>query len=242
MGCAVLDGGQTQEPQQQETPRPVPPRGQPPRNPPIAAAQPKQHDPAQSAQQETALRDGPPAATTLESPQNALSRSSSSPPLMSGVSSPEGQPSTSPKTTSSPLTTTDGQSPEGVTSAPPKVLDDRAEEAKRLLEQEEERRRQRKSRRGRLRELEEIRSELAIKELVLLEKQAELQEKEQTLTILREEVGSSCACFLHRLWPAQETGMTHAAGTNCLYVPEVLPRWFISGPRQRCFQGHLSRV
>lgn len=67
------------------------------------------------------------------------------------------------------------------------VGDTQEDATKRLLEQEEERRR-RRSRRGRLAELEEARSELAQKELVLMEKQAELLEKEQTLMVLREEV------------------------------------------------------
>ena len=41
---------------------------------------------------------------------------------------------------------------------------------------------------GRIRELEEIRAELAEKELVLLGKQQELLERDQTLAVLREEV------------------------------------------------------
>lgn len=83
--------------------------------------------------------------------------------------------------------------PEGL-GKPPEVskpVEETQDEAvRRLLEQEEERRRLRKSRRGRLRELEEARSELAQKELVLMEKQAELLEKEQTLLVLREEVSA----------------------------------------------------
>lgn len=41
---------------------------------------------------------------------------------------------------------------------------------------------------GRIRELEKIRAELAEKQLVLLQKEQELSEKEQTLLVLREEV------------------------------------------------------
>lgn len=67
--------------------------------------------------------------------------------------------------------------------------DDLSEEAtKRLAAEEEERRAARKKRRNRLRELEEIRSDLAERELELLQKSAELQEKEQTLAVLKEEV------------------------------------------------------
>lgn len=44
---------------------------------------------------------------------------------------------------------------------------------------------------GRIRELEEIRSELAEKELVLLGKEKELLDKDQTVAVLREEVRSS---------------------------------------------------
>lgn len=63
------------------------------------------------------------------------------------------------------------------------------EAAKKLLEEEEERRKQqRKKRKGRLRELEEIRSELAQKELILLEKEVELLERDQTLSVLKEEL------------------------------------------------------
>lgn len=62
------------------------------------------------------------------------------------------------------------------------------EAAKRLLEAEEERRKARRRGKGRIRELEEIRGELAEKELVLLEKEQELLDKEQTLLVLREEL------------------------------------------------------
>jgi hypothetical protein len=62
------------------------------------------------------------------------------------------------------------------------------EAAKRLLEQEEERRKVKRRGKGRIRELEEIRAELAEKELVLLEKEQELLDREQTLMVLREEL------------------------------------------------------
>lgn len=62
------------------------------------------------------------------------------------------------------------------------------EAAKKLLEEEEERRKARRRGKGRIRELEEIRSELAEKELVLLEKEQELLDREQTLMVLREEL------------------------------------------------------
>ncbi|PRW56412.1 eukaryotic initiation factor [Chlorella sorokiniana] len=60
--------------------------------------------------------------------------------------------------------------------------------AAKLLEEEEARRKARRKTKGRIRELEELRAELAEKELVLLEKEQELLEKEQTLSILREEL------------------------------------------------------
>lgn len=56
------------------------------------------------------------------------------------------------------------------------------------MQEEEERRKGRKRGKGRIRELQEIRAELAEKELVLLEKQEELLEKEQTVMVLREEL------------------------------------------------------
>jgi hypothetical protein len=56
------------------------------------------------------------------------------------------------------------------------------------LTEEEERRKARRSKKGRIRELAEIRSELAEKELTLLQKEAELLERDQTLMVLREEV------------------------------------------------------
>ena len=64
-------------------------------------------------------------------------------------------------------------------------------EAKKLLDEEEERRKQRRRKKGRIRELEEIRAELAEKELVLLGKEQELLEKDQTVAVLREEVCTS---------------------------------------------------
>lgn len=60
--------------------------------------------------------------------------------------------------------------------------------SKKLEEEEEERKKSRRSRRGRIQELEEIRGELAEKELVMLEKEKELLDKEQTLMVLREEL------------------------------------------------------
>ncbi|KAG7672529.1 hypothetical protein NADE_001651 [Nannochloris sp. 'desiccata'] len=62
------------------------------------------------------------------------------------------------------------------------------EAAKKLSAEQEERKRGRKKGKGRIRELQEIRAELAEKELVLLEKQQELLEKEQTVMVLREEL------------------------------------------------------
>ncbi|KAK9834051.1 hypothetical protein WJX81_005928 [Elliptochloris bilobata] len=54
--------------------------------------------------------------------------------------------------------------------------------------EEDERRKQRRRKRGRIRELEEIRAELAEKELVLIAKQQELLDKEQTLLVLQQEL------------------------------------------------------
>ncbi|GMH35177.1 hypothetical protein BSKO_03045 [Bryopsis sp. KO-2023] len=65
------------------------------------------------------------------------------------------------------------------------------EAEKRLLEEEEIRRRNQQKasgRRGRIRELEETRAELAEKQITLLLKEKELLEKEQTLRVLREEL------------------------------------------------------
>jgi len=56
------------------------------------------------------------------------------------------------------------------------------------LQEEEERRKSRRRGKGRIRELEEIRAELAEKELVLLEKEQELLDREQTVMVLREEL------------------------------------------------------
>lgn len=82
--------------------------------------------------------------------------------------------------------------------------DDLQDEAtKRLAAEEEERRAARKKRRNRLRELEEIRSDLAERELELLQKSAELQEKEQTLAVLKEEV---CIC-VYQQWSNAVSGL-----------------------------------
>ena len=54
--------------------------------------------------------------------------------------------------------------------------------------QEEQRKAARGRKKGRIRELEEIRSELAEKELVLLGKEQELLDRDQTVAVLREEV------------------------------------------------------
>ncbi|KAG2491139.1 hypothetical protein HYH03_010581 [Edaphochlamys debaryana] len=62
------------------------------------------------------------------------------------------------------------------------------EAVRRLMLEEEERRKRRKKSQGRLRELEEIRIELAEKELALLEKEKALLAKEQTLAVLTEEL------------------------------------------------------
>ncbi|CAL8460522.1 g51 [Coccomyxa elongata] len=79
----------------------------------------------------------------------------------------------------------DGSSPKQPKSA---SSDDADKEAKKLLDEEEERRKQRRRKKGRIRELEEIRAELAEKELVLLSKEQELLEKDQTVAVLREEL------------------------------------------------------
>lgn len=47
---------------------------------------------------------------------------------------------------------------------------------------------------GRIRELEEIRAELAEKELVLLGKEQELLERDQTVQVLREEASQLPLC------------------------------------------------
>ena len=54
--------------------------------------------------------------------------------------------------------------------------------------QEDERRAVRRRGRGRIRELEAIKNELAEKELVLLGKERELEAREQSLAVLREEL------------------------------------------------------
>jgi hypothetical protein len=56
------------------------------------------------------------------------------------------------------------------------------------LNAEDEQKKSKGRKKGRIRELEEIRAELAEKELVLLGRERELLEKEQTVTVLREEV------------------------------------------------------
>ncbi|KAJ9524402.1 hypothetical protein QJQ45_008616 [Haematococcus lacustris] len=61
------------------------------------------------------------------------------------------------------------------------------EAVKQLLADEEEKRKLRRRSKGRIRELTEIRAELAEKELILLEKEQELLERDQTLTVLKEE-------------------------------------------------------
>eukprot|EP01023_Acetabularia_acetabulum_P047819 TRINITY_DN5041_c0_g3_i1.p1 TRINITY_DN5041_c0_g3~~TRINITY_DN5041_c0_g3_i1.p1 ORF type:complete len:256 (-),score=62.50 TRINITY_DN5041_c0_g3_i1:2544-3311(-) len=66
-------------------------------------------------------------------------------------------------------------------------LDEEAQ--KRLINEEEERRKaQRKKKKGRIRELEEIRSTLAEKEIILLGKEKELLEKEQSIEVLQQEL------------------------------------------------------
>ncbi|KAL6753302.1 hypothetical protein V8C86DRAFT_3140054 [Haematococcus lacustris] len=62
------------------------------------------------------------------------------------------------------------------------------EAVKQLLADEEEKRKLRRRSKGRIRELTEIRAELAEKELILLEKEQELLERDQTLTVLKEEL------------------------------------------------------
>ncbi|GAX82188.1 hypothetical protein CEUSTIGMA_g9616.t1 [Chlamydomonas eustigma] len=76
----------------------------------------------------------------------------------------------------------------GTTSRPLDSIQLDEEATKRLLQEEEERRKLRKRKKGRIRELEEIRGELAEKELILLEKEKELLEKEQDVIVLREEL------------------------------------------------------
>lgn len=80
---------------------------------------------------------------------------------------------------------------ETTTSSSQIPLDSRGvdeEATKRYTEAEEERKKLRKKGRGRIRELEEIRAELAEKEIVLLQKEAELLEKDQTVMVLRQEL------------------------------------------------------
>jgi len=61
-------------------------------------------------------------------------------------------------------------------------------EVQRLMQEEEDRRRQQNGRRGRLRELEETRAQLAQKQLELLQTEQELLDREQSLAVLREEL------------------------------------------------------
>lgn len=61
-------------------------------------------------------------------------------------------------------------------------------EALQQATQEEQQRKSKGRKKGRIRELEEIRSELAEKELVLLGKEQELLDKDQTVEVLRKEV------------------------------------------------------
>jgi hypothetical protein len=63
-----------------------------------------------------------------------------------------------------------------------------AAEQKLQAEEEERKKAAKPTRRGRIRELQDIRSELAEKELVLLQKEQELLDKDQTLMVLREEL------------------------------------------------------
>ncbi|KAK9806660.1 hypothetical protein WJX73_005247 [Symbiochloris irregularis] len=83
-----------------------------------------------------------------------------------------------------------GKAEEGPSPAKstPNAEDLSAPEVKRLLAEEEERRKLRRRRKGRLRELEEMRAELAEKELVLLEREQEVLEREQTVGTLREQL------------------------------------------------------
>eukprot|EP00210_Caulerpa_lentillifera_P003235 g3089.t1 len=80
------------------------------------------------------------------------------------------------------------QTPPPLTSPPVESYELTEEEAERLMQEEDERRRQKKSRKGRLRELEETQAELAQKELELLQKQQELHQRDQSLLVLQEEL------------------------------------------------------
>lgn len=62
------------------------------------------------------------------------------------------------------------------------------ESVQRYLKEEEDRRRKTRKGSGRLVELEEIRTQLVEKQLILLEKEAELLQKEQTVIVLQEEL------------------------------------------------------
>ena len=56
------------------------------------------------------------------------------------------------------------------------------------VEEEEEKRKVRKRKKSRIRELEDIRAELAAKELALLDKERYLMDKDQNISVLQEEV------------------------------------------------------
>ncbi|KAI3428364.1 hypothetical protein D9Q98_006744 [Chlorella vulgaris] len=96
------------------------------------------------------------------------------------------QNSTRPDQAPVPLSGTGPASDSSIVPLTPEQLEQEA--TAKLLQEEEERRKARKRKKGRIRELEEIRAELAEKELVLLEKEKELLEKEQTVMVLREEL------------------------------------------------------
>ncbi|PNH10209.1 hypothetical protein TSOC_003101 [Tetrabaena socialis] len=84
-----------------------------------------------------------------------------------------------------------GASPSSSATPGRYYLDDQTltdEAVRRLMAEEEERRRRRRTSQGRLRELEEIRFELAEKELALLEKEKTLLAQEQTLAVMTEEL------------------------------------------------------
>ena len=66
---------------------------------------------------------------------------------------------------------------------------------------------------GRIRELEEIRAELAEKELVLLGKEQELLERDQSVQVLREEAS------LHVV------STSHASALHCILPQMVILTW-----------------
>ncbi|MEW5304382.1 MAG: hypothetical protein WDW36_006993 [Sanguina aurantia] len=108
-------------------------------------------------------------------------------PLFQQAPSAAPEASTSRSAPASPLPPAAQQPPNSAAPAPLDAVALSDEAARRLLQQEEGRRRKSKGK-GRLRELEEIRFELAEKELALLQKQVELLEKDQTLAVLKEEL------------------------------------------------------